>query len=112
MYIKKWAYTCTLLLSTEMGRFNILIYLIIIHRITHTAGEGVVVVAAKFPYEKNPPNPFLRVRSHPRSFKFIFLNVNTRKISVSKKGQATPCPPFLLLCDKNSEVKTKISKYY
>lgn len=93
-----------------MGRFNILIYLIIIHRITHTAGEGVVVVA-KFHYEKKTPNPFLRVRSHPRSFKFIFLNVNTRKISVSKKGQATraPPPPLLLLCAKNSEVKTKIS---
>lgn len=37
-----------------MGRFNILIYLIIIHRITHTAGEGVV---AKFPYEKKPQTP-------------------------------------------------------
>lgn len=39
-----------------MGRFNVLIYLIIIHRITHTAGEGVVVVA-KFHYEKKPQTP-------------------------------------------------------
>lgn len=78
-----------------MGRFNILIYLIIIHRITHTAGEGVVVVAAKFPYEKNPPNPFLRVRSHPRSFKFIFLNVNMNNANICfEKGAGHPVPPL------------------
>lgn len=33
-------FKCTLLLSTEMGRFNVLIYLIIIHRITQTEGRG------------------------------------------------------------------------
>lgn len=86
-----------------MGRFNILIYLIIIHRITHTAGEGVVVVvAAKFPYEKNPPNPFLRVRSHPRSFKFIFLNVNMNNENICfEKRAGHPVPPlFAALCQK------------